>query len=106
MYHVTSNYPCIVTYDVTVILVSPHVSLGNKSVMIYLPINLVRESRRYGLNISGISRNALRDSISRLEGSYCSQPECFKQVLVRPPGFGPGLEAWEACGETCRSSPS
>jgi hypothetical protein len=56
-------------------------------VMIYLPVNLVRESRRYGLNISGISRNALRDTISKLDCSFCSQTECFKQILVRPPGF-------------------
>jgi hypothetical protein len=106
MYHVTFNYEHDVTYNVTVILMSPYVSLGNKSVMIYLPTNLVRESRRYGLNISGISRNALRDTISRLEGSSCSCTEHISKLLVRPPGFGPGLEAWGACGETRCSSPS
>jgi hypothetical protein len=91
MYHVTFNYAHDVTYGVTAILMSPHVSLGNKSVMIYLPTSLVHESRRYGLNISGISRKALRDTISRLEGSSCSCTQHISKLLVRPPGFEPGF---------------
>ena len=66
---------------------SPHVSLGKKSVMIYLPTELVDESRRYGLNISRISQNALKDTISKLDGTTKPAIESDGDRVVRPPGF-------------------
>lgn len=45
---------------------SPHVSPGKRTVSIYLPSEVIDGSRRHGLNISGISQNALKDTISEI----------------------------------------
>lgn len=76
---------------------SPHVSLGNKSVMIYLPIDLVHESRRHGLNISRISQNALTDAITKLNGSYRSHKDSVGSSLAGPPGIEPGTPGSPPC---------
>ena len=58
--------------------------------MIYLPTNLVHESRQYGLNISRISQNALKETISKLNGTTEPAIQSDNDKMVRPPGFEPG----------------
>jgi post-segregation antitoxin (ccd killing protein) len=68
---------------------SPYVSLGKKSVMIYLPTHLVHESRGHGLNISRISQNALKDIVSKLDGT--TEPRkvwrARRELNPGPPGL-------------------
>ena len=68
---------------------SPHASLGKKSVMIYLPIDLVHESRRRGLSISRISQSALKETVSKLNGSYLPSGGFLEDDLAGPQGFEP-----------------
>ena len=81
-------------------IMSPHVSLGNKSVMIYLPTALVQESRHLGLNMSRISQNALTDAITKLDGSYRSPKDSVGVVWRARRDSNPGPQAFlTACSE-------
>jgi len=59
----------------------PHASLGNKSVMIYLPIELVTGSRRLGLNIG--RRQSDREPDHHLLPQFDSS--CLLNLLVHSP---------------------
>ncbi len=74
-----------------------------KKVYINLPPEVVEKARKHSLNISKVSENALIDMISRIEGNKkpnnpVSSINASSQegLVVRPPEFEPGLEAWEA----------
>ena len=74
-----------------------------KKVYINLPPEIVEKARKHGLNISKVSETALIDMINRIEGSKNpdnpdSSVNASSQegLVVRPPGFGPGLPAWQA----------
>jgi len=66
---------------------SPHVSLGKKSIVIYLPTELVTEARRFGLNISRITYNALTEKISTLNGSTTQIRWPIEGGLAGPQGI-------------------
>jgi hypothetical protein len=63
---------------------------GNKPDMMYLPIDLVHESRRLDLNVSTISQNALKETVSKLNGSYRPSDNSPESDLAGPPGIEPG----------------
>ena len=80
--------------------------MGKKYATIYIE-EVIRKAKEIGLNISKTCENALKEAIRRLETpniQYLNQnnPEkegqgnVVSQNLVRPPGFEPGLETWEA----------
>jgi hypothetical protein len=73
---------------------------GNKAtISITLPPKLVEKSRKYGLNISKITQNALEDVIGRMESpksengsktDLLGKASLSKEGLVEPSaGFGP-----------------
>jgi hypothetical protein len=66
---------------------------GNKAtISITLPPKLVEKSRKYGLNISKIAENALKDAVERMESpkTLTNGGERLKQVeVVRGVGFEP-----------------
>jgi len=69
---------------------TPHVSPGRRIISIYLPSDLVAESRRLGLNISRISQNALTDAITKLNGSaHAAAEPTLREMVVGPQGFEP-----------------
>ena len=63
---------------------------------------IIDKAKELGLNISKTCENALKEAIRRLEGSNpktncnltCASTS--QQMMVRPPGFEPGLSAREA----------
>ena len=65
-----------------------------KNVMIRIDENLLHEAKEYGLNISKVSENALKDMIDRLEGSNSrerpksSSESAKKSRLVARERFG------------------
>jgi post-segregation antitoxin (ccd killing protein) len=65
-----------------------------KNVMIRIDDELIRKAKEYGLNISKISQNALKDMIDRIERPIQQNnskkcPESSKNDLVRGVGFEP-----------------
>jgi len=70
---------------------SPHFSPGKRTISIYLPSQIIAESRRRGLNISRITLNALKETISKLSGTTEPVTESDGDGVVRPPGFEPGF---------------
>ena len=60
------------------------------TVGITLPPELVEKARKYGLNISKIAENALRDMIERIEGAECGKGRP-KGGLAGSEGFEPSI---------------
>ncbi len=69
-------------------------------VKITLPADLVLEARNYGINISRVSENALREVLLKLKQGINSDPKenLSEREEMRRPGFEPGSSAWKTLG--------
>jgi len=68
-----------------------------KTVGITLPENLVEKARKYGLNISFLTRKALIQEINRIENQN-NKTNPKQRELEPPPGFEPGIFSLQGKG--------